>query len=203
MSRPLLIAGVVIGIVILISAGYLYDAASRVQTAAEPEANPAFVEEGDPLYDAADPPVEVRLFFPTPSSDLPLRSRDMTIFGSPRPENRVRQIIEHLIAGPGDPLLYGTLPGGTRLTQVFLAGDGTAYLDFNSALSDNHPGGILLEQSTLYSISNSLVYNLDEVERVKILVGGVERETLAGPVMLLLPFGLDLSLTDIATDEQG
>jgi hypothetical protein len=44
---------------------------------------------------------------------------------------------------------------------------------------------------------NSLTYNLPEIQEVKILVGGTEKETLAGHILLLLPLYLDLSITDV------
>ena len=108
------------------------------------------------------------------------------------------QVVELLATGAGDTNLYRTLPEGTRLNQVFVSEDGTAYVDFNSALADNHPGGILSEQATVYSIVNSLAFNLPEVERVKILINGIEKETLAGHTLLELPLRMDLTDTDVA-----
>jgi hypothetical protein len=67
----------------------------------------------------------------------------------------------------------------------------------------NHPGGILNEQATIYSIVNSLAYNLPEIQQVKILIGGVEKETLAGHCLLLLPLQMDLSITDVTATENS
>jgi hypothetical protein len=52
------------------------------------------------------------------------------------------------------------------------------------------------EQATVYSIVNSLTYNLPEIRQVKILIGGAEVETLAGHC-LLLPLAMDLSISDV------
>ena len=41
-----------------------------------------------------------------------------------------------------------------------MSDDGVAFVDFSNAISTNHPGGILNEQATIYSIVNSLTYNL-------------------------------------------
>ena len=78
---------------------------------------------------------------------------------------------------------------------------GMAYVDFSSTISANHPGGMVNEQATVYSIVNSLTYNLPEIRQVKILVGGAEKETLAGHC-LLLPLGMDRSITDIAPPKE-
>ena len=201
MPRHIRIGLIVSAVVAAAALYYFVDTAQQVQAPAAVDAEPAFSEPDAPLYEPTDPPVEVRIFFPARSNDILLRSRDITIFGSASPENRSRQIIEHLAGGADDDLLFGRLPEGTRLNQVFISEDGTAFLDFNSALADNHPGGILPEQATLYAIVNSLAYNLPEIDRVKILIGGVERETLAGHCMLMLPLELDLSITDIAPAE--
>ena len=161
-----------------------------------------FEEAGAPLYEATDPPVEVRLFFPGTNNDVLLRTRNSTIFSSTEVANRARQVVDLLIDGAGDPGLFGDLPSGTRVNELFTSDNGIAYVDFNSAISLNHPGGILPEQSTIYSIVNSLVYNLPEIHAVMILIDGVEKETLAGHCLLLLPLELDLSITDVAGQEE-
>jgi hypothetical protein len=86
------------------------------------------------------------------------------------------------------------------LQEVFIDETGTAFVDFSNPISANHPGGVLNEQATVYSIVNSLTYNLKEIRQVQILVGGAEKETLAGHC-LLLPLELDLSITDVAPQE--
>jgi hypothetical protein len=58
--------------------------------------------------------------------------------------------------------------------------DGTAYVDFSLELSGLHPGGIIAERLTLHSIVNSLVLNLDAVERVQLLLEGKPASTLSG-----------------------
>jgi hypothetical protein len=44
---------------------------------------------------------------------------------------------------------------------------------------------------------NSLTYNLRDIRQVKILVGGTEKETLAGHCLLLLPLDMDLSISNV------
>jgi hypothetical protein len=64
--------------------------------------------------------------------------------------------------------------------QVFLMDDGTAIVDTNSAFADSHPSGVLAEELTVASIVVTLNANDPKITRVKILVNGQERETLAG-----------------------
>ena len=92
----------------------------------------------------------------------------------------IEAIIAALLEGPDDPKLVSTIPDGSRLLHIFVTDDGTAYLDFSSELSRLHPGGITAERLTLYSIVNSLVLNLEKVERVQLLFEGKPASTLSG-----------------------
>lgn len=92
----------------------------------------------------------------------------------------IEAIISALLEGPDDSKLVSTIPAGSRLLHTFVTGDGTAYLDFSSELSRLHPGGVTAEGLTLYAIVNSLVLNLDEVERVQLLFEGKPASTLSG-----------------------
>ncbi len=199
MTRPVAIGLAVMAATTLASVVYLRDVTEAVRstTAAEDE-EASFPGFDEPLFEPTDPRVEIRMFFPAANNDVLIRTRRTLMYASSERVNQARQIIAHLVDGPDNTNLFSPLPAGTQLNQLFITDDGVAYVDFNSALADNHPGGILPEQATVYAIVNSLVYNLDGVDRVKILIGGAERETLAGHCLLLLPLRADLSITDIA-----
>jgi len=92
----------------------------------------------------------------------------------------IEAIIAALLEGPDDPKLFSTIPTGSRLLHIFVTDDGTAYLDFSSELFRLHPMGITAERLTLYSIVNSLVLNLEKVERVQLLFEGKPASTLSG-----------------------
>jgi len=92
----------------------------------------------------------------------------------------IEAIITALLEGPDNPKLVSTIPAGSRLLHIFVTDDGTAYLDFNSELSRLHPGGVTAERLTLYAIVNSLVLNLEQVERVQLLFEGKPASTLNG-----------------------
>ncbi len=64
--------------------------------------------------------------------------------------------------------------------QVFLMDDGSAIVDTSAAFADSHPSGVLAEELTVASIVVTLYENDSKITRVKILVNGQERETLAG-----------------------
>jgi hypothetical protein len=204
MNRPMIISLGITMVATVLSVMYLFDVTEMVQsTAGIDDEEPAFAESEERLYDPTDPPMEVRIFFPSTNNDVLIRTRTMTIFESAELVNQARQIVEILITGEGNSDLFSELPPDTRLNTIFISEDGVAYVDFSSALSDNHPGGVLPEQATVYSIVNSLAYNLDGIDQVKILIGGIEKETLAGHCLLLLPLQTDLSITDIPNQDVG
>ena len=92
----------------------------------------------------------------------------------------IEAIINALLEGPDSPKLVSTIPAGSRLLHIFLTDDGTAYLDFNSELSRLHPGGVTAELLTFYAIVDSIVLNLEQVERVQLLFEGKPVSTLNG-----------------------
>lgn len=104
-----------------------------------------------------------------------------------------RRIIEALIQGPRTELMQ-TIPAGTDLRAFFLTPGGAAYVDLTEAVTENHPGGSKLEMMTVYSIVNSLILNVPEIESVKILIAGQEAQTLAGHVDIRFPFKADMLL---------
>jgi sporulation and spore germination protein len=53
-------------------------------------------------------------------------------------------------------------------------------IDTNDAFADGHRSGVLVEELTVASMVQTLAANIPGINRVKILVGGKERETLAG-----------------------
>ncbi|MCK4486734.1 MAG: GerMN domain-containing protein [Desulfobacterales bacterium] len=104
---------------------------------------------------------------------------------------RARSIVHALIEGPESDLLP-TVPAKTRLLALYVAEDGIAYVDFDKAISDKHPGGSLCEMFTIFSIVNTLALNIPEIEAVKILIEGREAKTLAGHIDIRFPFSPDM-----------
>lgn len=116
-----------------------------------------------------------------------------------------------VVINPGDPISFGrqlvaeltkgsingnlaTIPEGTTLRSFFLLEEGTAVVDFSDQLRNNHPDGCRQEQLTLFSIVNSLVLNIPEIDRVQILIAGEENGTLAGHMTIESPLTADMLL---------
>jgi Sporulation and spore germination len=99
------------------------------------------------------------------------------------PSNR-QQRAEELLRALLDVYLDRTsphpLPAGADIRAVYLVDPGLAVIDLNSAFANGHRSGILPEELTVISLAQTLAANLPGIFRVKILVDGKPRDTLAG-----------------------
>ncbi len=84
-------------------------------------------------------------------------------------------LAEYLQAGSPHPI-----GAGSDIRDVYLLSDGSAVVDTNAAFADAHPSGVLAEELTITSMVATLNANDPKIVRVKIIVNGAERETLAG-----------------------
>ncbi|MDY6823503.1 MAG: GerMN domain-containing protein [Thermodesulfobacteriota bacterium] len=105
-----------------------------------------------------------------------------------------RNIAEALVEGPRSGNLVRTIPEGTVCQGLYIRDNGIAYVDFSPAIKGNHPGGSRTELLTIYSIVNSLVLNVDAIEKVKILIAGQDADVLAGHIDLRFPFDADMRM---------
>lgn len=199
MRRSIKIGLIVLGIGFAITLGFFVDVVGRVRSMVgsdkETATNP-FAPPVAPLFKPTDPRMTAKLFFPTASGAVLLSTEDQTVFQSAELVNRAKQILQKLQDGPLSKDLLPSLPKDTKVEELFISETGVAFIDFTNTIAINHSGGILNEQATIYSIVNSLTYNLPEIHEVKILIGGTEKETLAGHLLLLLPLQMDLSISD-------
>jgi Sporulation and spore germination len=74
---------------------------------------------------------------------------------------------------------------GADIKDVYLIGDDTMVVDTTLQFADGHPSGILLEELTLTSLIETLAANVPGIAKIKFLVDGQERETLAGHADLM------------------
>jgi len=115
----------------------------------------------------------------------------------PRSENPVglgRAIIGELAAGPRDKHLVRALPNSHILRTFFIGADKTAYVDLGNEMWTHHPSGVQSDILAIYSIVNSLVLNMAEIDAVKILRLGREPITAAGHLDLRYPLKANILL---------
>jgi spore germination protein GerM len=101
-------------------------------------------------------------------------------------DEEAKEAIIELIKGPKGKLVP-TLPLRTKLLTLRVNDKGVAEVNFNKALSKDHPGGSSAEMMSVYSIVNSLILNFPQIKKVKILIEGKTGETIAGHLSLDQP----------------
>jgi hypothetical protein len=95
-------------------------------------------------------------------------------------QQRAEELIRALLAIYLDKSSPHPLPQGSDVRSVYLVDPGLAVIDINAAFADGHRSGVLSEELTVASLIQTLSANLPGILKVKILVEGKERETLAG-----------------------
>lgn len=125
--------------------------------------------------------VEVKLYFSdSQAMYLVLEKRKI-----PQAPSLARQAVIELIKGPENSDLYPTIPEGTQVNELYIAGD-IAYIDLSEEIFKNHPGGSSGELMTVYSIVNTLT-EISQIKGVQILVEGNEKKSLIGHIDISMP----------------
>ena len=95
-------------------------------------------------------------------------------------QQRAEELLRSLLALYLDKASPHPLPEGADVRSVYLVDPGLAVIDINAAFADGHRSGVLSEELTVASMIQTLSANLPGILRVKILVEGKQRDTLAG-----------------------
>ena len=117
--------------------------------------------------------------------DQALRWRDAEAFmpkdRSLRAREAVRSLLSQYLQSPS-PHPIGK---GADVKDVYWIGNDALVVDMTPQFADGHPSGVLVEQFTVTSLVETLNANVPGVSKVKILINGQERETLAGHADLM------------------
>lgn len=175
MTRPII---VMFAVLLVIAAGlglYAYRLKNRVALEEQRLAQQAQAV----VPPASGPTALVTLYVASDAEGSLRRTQENVALPQERSE-RARAILRALLSkysqGP-TPHPIGT---GSDVRDVFLMGTDTAVVDTSAGFADSHPSGVLVEELTIGSIVNTLNANDPQITRVKILVDGKERDTLAG-----------------------
>lgn len=119
------------------------------------------------VYVAYDDPGELR----AQSISIPLESGR---------QQRAQGLVAALVSIYTAKNSHHPLAAGAEVRAIFLVDPGLAVIDLNSAFAGGQVSGVMAEELTTASIIQTLSTNIPGLTRVKILVDGKERETLAG-----------------------
>jgi Sporulation and spore germination len=95
-------------------------------------------------------------------------------------QQRAEELLRALVALYLEKSSPHPLPPGSDIRSVYLVDPGLAVIDINAAFADAHRSGVLSEELTIASLIQTLSANIPGILKVKILVEGKERQTLAG-----------------------
>lgn len=131
--------------------------------------------------------MEVTLYF----SDAQAEKLVKEIRSVPRTTAVAKTAVEELIKGPNEGGV-ATIPNGTRLIGLTVS-EGLAEVNLSKEIVDNHTGGSAGERLTVYSIVDTLT-EFSSISEVRLLVEGVNVDTIAGHMDLSEPLKRDDSL---------
>ena len=175
MTRPIVIMFLVL---LLIAAGlgyYAYQLRNRVAIEEQQMARRSQVV----VPPASGPTTPVTLYVASDADGSLRRSQENLALPQERSE-RARAVLRALFGKYSQGSSTHPIGAGADVRDVFLLAANTAIVDTSPAFADSHPSGVLVEELTIASIVNTLNANDPQITRVKILVDGKERDTLAG-----------------------
>ena len=184
--RPL-IFGVAVMLVIVFSMGVYLSRMRRL--AAERQ---RFADDARPVAPPASGPTETVTLYVADDAAGVLRAQSAKIPLPGGRQQRAEELVRALLRIYQQPDSPHPLAPTADVRSIYLIAPGAAVIDLNAPFADQHRSSILGEQLTINSLVETLAANVPGITRVKILVDGNTRETLAGHADLTEFFNVGL-----------
>ena len=162
---------------------------------------PAVSSDTRPLAPPVAGPTERVTLFVAHDDDGTLRAESAQIPMPSGRQQRAEELLRALLSIYLDKTSPHVLGAGSEVRSVFLVDPGVAVIDVNSAFADTHRSGVLVEELTVASLIHTISANTPGILRVKILVDGNERDTLAGHADLSSFYDV-IAVNQLATELQ-
>jgi hypothetical protein len=133
-----------------------------------------------PLAPPVSGPTERVILFVAHDEDGTLRGQFAQIPLPSGRQERAEELLRALVSLYLDKSSPHALGSGAEVRSVFLVDPGVAVIDLNAAFADTHRSGVLVEELTVASLIRTISANTPGILKVKILVDGKPRDTLAG-----------------------
>jgi hypothetical protein len=143
-------------------------------------ATPVAAADTRPLAPPVAGPTERITLFVAHDEDGTLRAESAQIPMPSGRQQRAEELLRALLSIYLDKSSPHALGDGAEIRSVYLADPGEAVIDLNSVFADTHRSGLLVEELTVASLIHTISANTPGLLRVKILVEGKQRDTLAG-----------------------
>ncbi len=139
-----------------------------------------------PVTQVLAPPVsgpagEMTLYLASDEDDS-LRPIAIALAEPSDPGERGRLTLHTLVARYQQKDSAHLLGAGADVHDVYLLDPASAVVNLNAAFADSHRSGVEVEQLTVFSMVLTLKAQLPQLTRVRFLVDGKTRETLAGHI---------------------
>ena len=95
-------------------------------------------------------------------------------------QQRAEELLRALVSLYLDKNSPHVIGPGSEVRSVFLVDPGVAVIDMNGAFADTHRSGVLVEELAVTSLIHTITANTPNILKIKILIDGKDRETLAG-----------------------
>ena len=141
---------------------------------------PATTVDTRPLGPPISGPTERVVLFVAHDEDGTLRPESAQIPMPSGRQQRAEELLRALLSIYLDKSSPHVIAPGAEIRSVFLIDPGAAVIDLNSAFADQHRSGVLVEELTVASLIHTVSANTQGLLKIKILVDGKERDTLAG-----------------------
>lgn len=129
-------------------------------------------------------PAEQMVLFIATDEDNSLRATAISSALPTDPGERGRLALHTLIARYLQKDSPHPLGAGADVHDVYLLDTASAVVNLNAAFADSHRSGIEVEQLSVFSLVLTLKAQLPGLTRVRFLVDGKQRDTLAGHIDL-------------------
>jgi hypothetical protein len=133
-----------------------------------------------PLVPPPTGPMERVVLFVAHDEEGTLHSESAQIPMPSGRQQRAEELARALLSLYLDKSSPHVLGAGAEIRSVFLVDPGVAVIDVNGAFADSHRSGVLVEELTVASLIHTISANTPGLLKVKILVDGKQRDTLAG-----------------------
>ncbi len=133
-----------------------------------------------PVAPPASGPTETVTLYVADDASGSLRRQSAQIPLPSGRQQRGEELLRALLRIYQQPDASHSLSAASDIRSIYLLEPGAAVIDVNAAFADEHRSGIMAEQLTVNSLVETLAANVPGIQRVRILVEGKPRDTLAG-----------------------
>ena len=137
----------------------------------------------------AKPSDGITIYFPL-SGALQIEQRKITINGTRA--DMARMVLAEFLKGPSGATAPAFM-SGVAINGIFFGSDDILYVDLSGIIKANFKGDAYTEYMLIQALYNSIMKNVSGLRDVKIVIDGVETETLGGHIRINRPLGETVS----------